>query len=292
MIKGVCTALVTPFNEDGSVDYESYEKLVRNQIENNIDALVPLGTTAENPTLEPEEKRKLIRLTVELASGKIPVIAGCGSNSTYHAIEATKEAKDLGASMSLQVCPYYNKPTPSGLYRHFISIAEAVDLDMMIYNIPGRTGTNIPNNIIWDLAKHPRIIALKEASGNIHQLLSLLNERPEDFSVLSGDDFLTLPLITCGGQGVVSVASNVFPSQIAGMVHLLLDGNIQEGSALFFSLFPFFENFFLETNPIPIKTYMASKGLLKEFFRLPLTPMKTETKEQLLCTTMKQFNIN
>ncbi len=288
MIKGVFTALITPFNEDGSVDYGAYEALVHRQIEQGIDGLVPIGTTAESPTLEKDEKVKLISIAVKIADGKIPVIVGSGSNSTKHAIEATKEAKDLGASMSLQVSPYYNKPTLDGLYQHFSSIAESVDLDMMIYNIPGRTGVNIPNSTLLELAKNPRVKAIKEASGNMGQVLNLLHDKPSDLAIFSGDDAFTLPMVTCGGQGIISVASNMFPSQIVKMTHLLLEGKLEEGIEIYHALYPFFINFFLETNPIPVKTYMAKEGLIKEYFRLPMTRMSSEAKK-ILFNTSKMF---
>jgi 4-hydroxy-tetrahydrodipicolinate synthase len=269
---------------DGSVDYEAFKALVERQIDLGIDGLVPIGTTGESPTLSDDEKDRLIRITADLAGGELPVIAGSGSNSTAHAIEATIRAKDNGADHTLQVSPYYNKPSEEGLYRHFTEIAEKGGLPMVIYNVPGRTSVNIPVDLLLRLARHPQIVAVKEACGSITQIIDLMSRVPEDFSVLSGDDALTLPMIALGGHGIISVASNMFVSEMSRLVHEALDGNYAVAREVHNHLHPFFVNEFIETNPVPIKTYMADAGLLKEVFRLPLAPLREHNKEILLNT--------
>ena len=284
MLQGAFTALITPFNTDGSLDFGALKNLMEMQKNAGIHGLVPVGTTGESPTLTKEEKGKIIGMAVETSAGSFPVIAGTGSNNTLAAIEATKEAKALGADMTLQVTPYYSKPSAQGLYRHFIEIAEKGDLPVVLYNVPGRSGIGMSADLILKLAQHPMITAVKEASGNISHMLELLNKRPAEFSILSGDDALTLPLMTCGGDGIISVASNMFPKEMVNLTELLLAGKIEESQELHNRLFPFFVNQFIETNPVPIKTYMAAKGLIREVFRLPLCGMEKETKETLLKT--------
>lgn len=284
MIQGVFTALITPFNKDGSIDIGAYRDLVQRQIDGGVDGLVPVGTTGESPTLESSEKEMLIKEAVKIAAGRIPVIAGTGSNNTKTAVEATKKAHTLGADITLQVAPYYSKPSPDGLYRHFIEVAEKGDLPVMIYNVPGRSGVNISASLLNNLTKHPNIIALKEANGDPKHFQDFLSTRPENFSVLSGDDVLTLPMMICGAQGVVSVASNMFPKEMSQLVKNMAEGRIKEALALHNRLYPFFINQFIETNPVPIKTYMADKGLCKEFFRLPLSELNRENREILLST--------
>jgi 4-hydroxy-tetrahydrodipicolinate synthase len=284
MIKGVFTALVTPFNKDGSIDIGAYKALIHIQIEQGIDGLVPVGTTGESPTLEPEEKELLIKVAAEVASGKVPVIAGTGCNVTKHAVEATKRAKDLGADMTLQVTPYYNKPSAEGLYRHFTSIAEEAGLPIVLYNVPGRSAVNMPTPLLLRLAQHPGIVAVKEASGNMCQIQDLLHVRPSEFSVLSGDDSLTLPMMICGAEGIISVASNMFPKEMVEMTHAMLDKNMEKALSIYNHLYPFFVNQFIEANPVPVKTYMANKGLLNEVFRLPLCELRPENRKILLST--------
>lgn len=284
MLKGVFTALVTPFNRDGSVDYEAFKALVQRQIDLGIDGLVPIGTTGESPTLTADEKDRLIRITADLAGGDLPVIAGSGSNCTADAIEATRRAKDNGADHTLQVAPYYNKPSQEGLYRHFTEIAEKGGLPTVIYNVPGRSSVNITVDLLLRLARHPQIVAVKEACGSIAQIMDLLANLPEGFSVLAGDDAFTLPMIALGAHGIISVASNMFVSEMSRLVHSALDGNYAQALVEHNHLYPFFVNEFIETNPVPIKTYMADAGLLKEVFRLPLAPLKEQNKEILLNT--------
>jgi 4-hydroxy-tetrahydrodipicolinate synthase len=284
MMKGVFTALVTPFNTDGSIDLGAYRDLITYQIESGIDGLVPVGTTGESPTLEPDEKELLIKTAVELANGKIPVIAGTGCNNTKHAVESTKIAKALGADMSLQVAPYYNKPTNEGLYRHFITIAEESGLPLVLYNVPGRSAINMGVTLLLRLAEHPLIVALKEACGVMSQIQTILHKRPEGFSILSGDDSLTLPMMVCGGDGIISVASNMFPKEMVEMTHAMLHKDMVKALEIHNKLYPFFVNEFIEANPVPIKTYMAQKGMIGETVRLPLCNLLPENRQTLLST--------
>ncbi|NMA23310.1 MAG: 4-hydroxy-tetrahydrodipicolinate synthase [Spirochaetales bacterium] len=284
MLRGVYTALVTPFNADGSVDYERFKALVQRQIDLGIDGLVPIGTTGESPTLTDAEKDRLIKITVDVANGELPVIAGTGSNCTATSIDATKRAKDNGADYSLQVTPYYNKPSQEGLDRHFTEIADQGGLPLVIYNVPGRSSVNITVETLLRLAKHPGIVAVKEACGSITQIMDLMAQCPADFSVLAGDDAFTLPMISLGAHGVISVASNMFVSEMSRLVHEALDGNYERALEEHNKLYPFFVNEFIEVNPVPIKTYMADAGLLEETVRLPLAPLVAKNKEILLNT--------
>jgi len=281
MFEGAFTALVTPFKEDGSLDEASLRKLVDFQIEHGIDGLVPVGTTGESPTLDAPETQAVIRIVVEQAKGRVPVIAGTGSNCTDKAIHLTEKAKQIGATASLQVAPYYNKPTGEGFYRHFTAIADAVDLPMIVYNIPGRTGKNIENPVMLRLAQHRNIVGVKEASGSISQMMELIAEKPQDFDVLSGDDNLTFPLMALGGRGVISVASNIVPDRMRDLTHAALEGDWDRARALHYELLPLFKAIFVETNPIPIKAAMAMKGMLKESYRLPMCAPAEDSRKKV-----------
>jgi 4-hydroxy-tetrahydrodipicolinate synthase len=281
MYEGVFTALVTPFTTDGKLDEAALRRLVDCQIKEGIDGLVPVGTTGESPTLSQEETEAVIRIVVEQARGKVPVIAGAGSNSTEKAIHLAERAKKLGANASLQVAPYYNKPTAEGFYRHFMAIADAVDLPMVIYNIPGRTGKNIENSTMLKLAKHKNIVGVKEASGDIGQMMNLIAQKPERFTVLSGDDNLAFPLIALGGKGVISVASNLAPGRMKEFIAAALKGQWDKARELHYRLLPMFKAIFLETNPIPIKAALAMKGMIQETYRLPMCPMGAENRKAL-----------
>lgn len=281
MFQGAFTALVTPFKEDGSLDEASLRKLVDFQIEHGIDGLVPVGTTGESPTLDAPETEAVIRIVVEQAKGRVPVIAGTGSNCTDKAIHLTEKAKQIGATASLQVAPYYNKPTGEGFYRHFMAIADAVDLPMIVYNIPGRTGKNIENPVMLRLAQHRNVVAVKEASGSISQMMELIAEKPRDFDVLSGDDNLTFPLMALGGTGVISVASNIVPDRMRDLTHAALEGAWDRARALHYELLPLFKAIFVETNPIPIKAAMAMKGMLKESYRLPMCAPSEDSRKKV-----------
>jgi len=281
MYEGVFTALVTPFTEEGKIDEQALRRLVDFQIEEGIDGLVPVGTTGESPTLGAEETEAVIRITVEQARGRVPVIAGAGSNSTDKAIHLAAAAKKLGAAASLQVAPYYNKPTAEGFYRHFTAIADAVNLPMVVYNIPGRTGKNIENSTMLRLAGHRNIVAVKEASGDVSQMMNLIAQKPAAFAVLSGDDNLAFPLIALGGKGVISVASNLVPGRMKEMVSAALQGKWDKARELHYKLLPLFKAIFIETNPIPIKAALAMKGLMKEVYRLPMCPLAEENRKTL-----------
>ncbi len=281
MFEGVFTALITPFGGDGKIDEQALRKLVDFQIDGGIDGLVPVGTTGESPTLDAEETELVIRVVVDQAGGRVPVIAGTGSNCTDKAIHLTERAKQIGATASLQVAPYYNKPTGEGFYRHFTAIADAVDLPIVVYNIPGRAGKNIENPVMLKLAEHKNIVAVKEASGNIAQMMGLIEKKPKDFAVLSGDDNMTYPLMALGGKGVVSVASNIVPDRMKALTQAALKGDWDRARSLHYDLLPLFRAIFLETNPIPIKAVMAMKGFVEELYRLPMCPMSPENKKAL-----------
>ncbi len=280
-LKGVYTALVTPFNKDGSIDWEAMKSLIEFQIKEKISGLAPMGTTGESPTLSHEDHIKVIEMVVRQVAGRVPVIAGTGSNCTDEAIRMTKLAKECGADVSLQVAPYYNKPSQEGFYRHFMTIADAVNIPMMIYNIPGRCGKNIENSTMLKLARHPNICAVKEASGNIGQVMELAADKPADFDILSGDDNLGLPIIALGGSGIISVASNLIPSQMEELAKAALDGDMFRARELHYKLLPFFKAEFIDTNPIPIKYMLSLKGMIKEVYRLPLCEMNDNDKKQV-----------
>ncbi|MCG8452619.1 MAG: 4-hydroxy-tetrahydrodipicolinate synthase [Spirochaetales bacterium] len=281
MISGVMTALVTPFAKNGSLDGEALDRLVDFQIENGVDALVPVGTTGESPTVSHDENMEVVERVIRRSNGKVPVIAGTGSNSTDEAIRMTKIAKAQGAFASLQVAPYYNKPTQEGLYRHFSTIADSVDLPMVVYNIFGRTGVNIETPTLMRLASHPNVIAVKEASGNLGQMMDVIAQKPSDFVVLSGDDNLALPLTLMGGSGVISVASNIVPRYMKEMIDAARKGRIEEAKTMHYELLPLFKGMFLETNPIPIKECLAQMGMMEPVFRLPLCEPSENTKLRL-----------
>jgi len=278
-LEGVFTALVTPFSSDGSVDEKKLRELVDFQIEKGISGLVPVGTTGESPTLDHHEHDKVIELVIEQGRGRVPIIAGTGSNSTAEAIRLTKHAKEAGADYSLQVAPYYNKPSQEGFYRHFMAIAEAVDMPIVVYNIPGRSGKNIENSTMLRLAVHPNIVAVKEASGSIPQVMDLCLNKPADFAVLSGDDNLGLPMIACGGRGIISVASNIIPAEMEELVRTANAGNFERARELHYGLMPFFKALFMDTNPVPVKYGCFLKGMMEEVYRLPLCEMSDDDKK-------------
>ncbi len=289
-LQGVYTALVTPFNQDGSIDEKALRELVESQIEKGISGLVPVGTTGESPTLSHDEHHRVIAIVIDQNKKRVPIIAGTGSNSTIEAVELTKNAKEAGADFSLQVTPYYNKPSQEGIYQHFTAIADAANLPLIIYNIPGRTGKNIENATMFRLAEHPMIIGVKEASGSISQMMEVINGTPDDFTVLSGDDGLGLPLISCGGDGIVSVASNIIPEQMEALVGAILAGKLDKARSIHYRLMPLFRNMFIDTNPVPVKYAMARAGLIKEVYRLPLCPL-SDTNKAVLDSTLDSLEI-
>lgn len=276
MFMGCGTALVTPFRRDLSLDEEALRRLVRRQIEAGIDFLVPCGTTGESPTLSRAEQLRVVEITVEEARGKTPVVAGAGGNDTAHVIEIAREFAARGANGILSVTPYYNKPTQEGLYQHYKAIASAVALPIILYNIPGRTGVNIETPTLARLAQIENIVGVKEASGSISQMATVLASVPKTFSVLSGDDGITLPLMALGGRGAISVASNEIPAEMTQIAKLANANDFAAARQLHDRWFPLMEMNFIETNPIPVKSALAMMGLLEPVFRLPLVPPKPE----------------
>lgn len=284
---GTFTALVTPFNNDGSVDYAALRNLVEWQIANNVDGLVPVGTTGESPTLANDEHLKVIAETVLIAKGRARVIAGTGANATSEALELTQEALKLGADATLQVTPYYNKPNSEGLYRHFSLIAD-VGLPVVLYNVPGRAGKEIPLELVVRLAENPQIVAIKEAAGSVERVSAIRNAC--ELTVLSGDDSLTLPMISVGASGVISVASNVIPAEMSKLVRLALAGDMMGARELHRLYYSLFRDLFIDTNPIPVKTALAMMGRLANVFRLPLCEPSDKVREQLM-HTLRAINL-
>ncbi|MBI2597152.1 4-hydroxy-tetrahydrodipicolinate synthase [Candidatus Daviesbacteria bacterium] len=280
--KGAITALVTPFLEDGKVDIESLKNLVRFQIKSRIDGLVPCGTTGETPTLSEDEYRLVIETVVKEVKGRIPIIAGAGSNDTQKAIHHSQIAKKLGADALLHVTPYYNKPTPAGLVAHFKAITRAVDLPVILYNVPGRTGSNVSAATLIKIIKEvPQVVGVKEASGNITQMMDIIKGVPANFSVLSGDDAFTLPLMAVGGVGIISVASNQIPKAMHDLTGAALEGNFIKARKLHYQWLDLMNINFIESNPIPVKTALSMMGKIKEVFRLPLVSMEEKNREAL-----------
>ena len=280
-IRGCGTALVTPFRRDGSLDEDALRRLVRFQLNEGIDFLVPCGTTGETPTLEHGEYLAVIRIVMGEVAGKVPVIAGVGGNNTRKVADLAAEVSALGVQGILSVAPYYNKPTQEGLYQHFKAIAESSAVPTVLYNVPGRTSSNIEPATVARLSKIPNIIGIKEASGNITQQMEVLNAVEPGFCVLSGDDAFTFPLIALGGVGVVSVASNEAPGPMSTLAHLLLDGKYNEARKLNTQLLPLMLVNFIETSPIPVKAALAMMGMIEEVYRLPLVPMRAENRTKL-----------
>jgi 4-hydroxy-tetrahydrodipicolinate synthase len=276
MFTGCGTALVTPFRRDLSLDEAAVRKLVRRQIQAGINFLVPCGTTGENPTLTRAEHLRVAEITLEEAKGKVPVLAGAGGYNTQEVIELAREIERLGANGILSVTPYYNKPTQEGLYQHFKAIAEAVHIPIVVYSVQGRTGVNVEPATMARLAQIENIVGVKEASGNIAQMATIIQQVPESFAVLSGDDSITLPLIALGGRGVISVASNEIPAEMTQLTQLCLSGDFGGARKLQRKYLPLMDINFIESNPIPVKAAMALMGLLEPLYRLPMCPPKPE----------------
>ncbi|HEY9879834.1 MAG TPA: 4-hydroxy-tetrahydrodipicolinate synthase [Leptolyngbyaceae cyanobacterium] len=278
----VLTAMVTPFNEDGAVDYAVAEKLAAHLVDHGSDALVVCGTTGESPTLSWDEEYQLFKTVKQAVSGKAKIIAGTGSNSTQEAIDATRKASHLGLDGSLQVVPYYNKPPQEGLYAHFRAIAEAIpDLPLILYNIPGRTGQNLAVETVARLAQIPNIVAIKEASGSLDHASHIRRETPEDFCIYSGDDSLTLPLLAVGGSGVVSVASHLVGDHLQKMIQCFEAGQVKAATQIHLKLLPLFKALFLTTNPIPLKAALTLQGWQVGTARLPLCSPSDSIKQSL-----------
>ena len=275
---GTITALVTPFNKDGSVDFGRLGTLVEEQIAAGIDGLVPVGTSGESPTLTMEEHGRVIAFVAERAARRVKVIAGTGANSTAEALHLTREAKGMGVDGSLQVCPYYNKPSQEGLYRHYMEVAD-VGLPIVLYNVPGRTGREIDVATIARLAAHPNVVAVKEAAGSVPRVSAILDACAID--VLCGDDMLTVPMVSVGACGVISVASNVVPAEMVALTHTALDGDFARARALHKRLYRLFRDLFIETNPVPVKAALAMMGKIENVYRLPLCELSERSATQL-----------
>jgi 4-hydroxy-tetrahydrodipicolinate synthase len=280
-VRGCGTALVTPFKSDGSLDEPALKRLVEFQINQGIDFFVPCGTTGESVTLTMEEHLRVVQIVVDQTAGRVPIFAGAGGNNTRKVIELAKACQKIGADGILSVSPYYNKPTPEGLFQHFRALAEATELPVIVYNVPGRTSSNLEPETIARLAQIENIIGVKEASGNITQVGEILTKVPEGFSVLSGDDALTLPLVALGGVGVISVAANEAPAQMTRLTGLCLEGRWPEARALNRRLWALMKINFIESNPIPVKAALAMMGHIEESYRLPLVPISPGNKEKL-----------
>jgi 4-hydroxy-tetrahydrodipicolinate synthase len=278
MLQGAHTAIVTPFNKDGSVDYARYRELVEFQIENGMDGIVPVGTTGESPTLNNEEHMKVIEETVRTVHGRVKVIAGTGANSTAEAVELTRCAKEFGVDATLQVTPYYNKPNQEGLYRHFSAVAE-IGLPVVLYNVPGRVAREIAIETVARLAKNPNVVALKEAGGKVERVKQVLDIC--DLEVLSGDDGLTWPMMRDGAVGLISVASNIIPDAVASLVHAALREQWEDSRRLHEKYSSLFDALFIDTNPIPVKAALAMMGKIEEVYRLPLCEMSAADKAEL-----------
>lgn len=280
MFRGVFTALITPFR-NGEVDVEALENLVELQIRNGVSGLVPCGTTGETPTLSEEEDRLVISTVVRAADGRVPVIAGTGSNSTASAVKYTKMAEEVGADASLQVAPYYNKPTQEGLYRHFAAVAESTELPIILYNIPGRTGVAISPETMARLSEIPNVAGVKDSTLSMSVVSDIRRLCGEEFVILSGDDPMTLPVISLGGAGVISVVSNIAPGAVSEMVDAALSGDFARARELHYELLPLFRALFIETNPIPVKTAASLLGLCSDEMRLPLMPITGDNLQKL-----------
>ncbi len=281
MFKGSIVAIVTPFKE-GKVDEERYRELIDFQISNGTRAIVPCGTTGESATLSMEEHSRVIDIALEAVNGRVPVIAGAGGNNTKEAIQLSKHAKEAGADATLQVTPYYNKPTQEGLYQHFKAIAVAVPLPQVLYNVPGRTSVNMLPETVARLADLQEVVAIKEASGNLAQMAEILELAGDKITLLSGDDSVTLPVLALGGKGVISVIANIVPKDSADMIQAWEEGDVTKSRELFYKLLPLSKAMFFETNPIPVKTSLGLMGKINEEMRLPLAPMSSNNRERLI----------
>jgi 4-hydroxy-tetrahydrodipicolinate synthase len=285
-LTGCGTALATPFTKSGDVDERALRGFVDWQIDEGIDFVVPCGSTGEAATMTPAEHRRVVEITVEQARGRVPVVAGAGSNDTKKAIETSRVMKEIGATHLLHVSPMYNKPPQRGIVAHFVAIAEAVELPIVVYNVPGRTGSNIEAATTLELAKHPRIAAVKEASANLPQITDVIAGRPERFTVLSGDDELTLPILALGGDGLISVVSNVVPRLMTELVRLGRAGKVEEARALHMRLLPWMRAAFVESNPLPVKAALAMMGKMENVLRAPLVTMD-EKKADVVRAALK-----
>jgi 4-hydroxy-tetrahydrodipicolinate synthase len=271
--RGLSVALATPLTQQGHIDFESWVRFLEFQIKGGVDHLVVCGTTGESPTITDDEYAQLLEVAIATANKRVNVVAGSGTNDTRHAIERSRIAEEAGADGLLVVSPYYNKPPQRGLVAHYSAIADAVDLPIIVYNVPGRTGSNILPETMVAMSAHPNIVAIKEASGDMNQILKLLSIVPEHITVLAGDDSMTLPVMASGGHGVVSVAANVFPAQMSLLLQTISQGDWYEASAMMKKMIDFFNYMFVESNPIPVKAALAHRGFMENTLRLPLQPL-------------------
>ena len=291
MFEGSIVAMITPFDQNNKIDEQGIEELVEFHVKNGTDGIVPCGTTGESPTLSHEEHKKVIELTIKAVAGRVPVIAGTGSNSTEEAIDLTASAKELGADAVLLVMPYYNKPSQKGLYEHFKTIAEKVDIPGIIYNVPSRSGVNMLPSTLAELAELKNVVAVKEASGNLEQMAEVMYLCGKNITLLSGDDKILLPVLSIGGKGVISVVANIIPKEVSQMVKEFQKGNYQEAQDLFFkTIYPLSRAMFYETNPIPVKTAVRLMGLPAGNLRLPMIDMEDSHFQQLK-EDLKEFNL-
>ena len=278
---GCGTALVTPFTATGAIDEAAVSRLTRRQVDAGIHFLIPCGTTGEAPTLSRRERLRVVELVLEAASGRVPILAGAGGYDTREVVAQAQDLKIAGVDGVLSVTPYYNKPTPEGLYQHYLAIAEGADLPIVVYNVPGRTGCNIDPATLLRLTQIPQVVGVKEASGNMTQICEICRSVSDDFVVLSGDDALTLPMMAVGGKGVISVASNEVPAEMVEMVEHAERGDLRAARQAHARLLPLMLGNFIESNPIPVKSVMAAMGLLEEVYRLPLVPPRAESRARL-----------
>ena len=274
--------MITPFKPDGSIDEKALRRFVDFQIDGGVDMLLPCGTTGEGATLDDNETDRVLQIVIEQSKRRVPVIVGAGSNSTSKAVQMTKRAKKLGADGVLSVGPYYNKPTQQGYYEHFKAIAEADDIPVVVYNVPGRTGGNIEAKTMLRIAEIRNIAAVKEASGNLGQIMDVIRDAPRDFRVLCGDDAMALAVIALGGDGIVSVVSNEAPGMMSAMIDAALEGNLSKAKELHYKLLPLMNINFVESNPIPVKAALAMMGLIEENYRLPMVRMTPANREKLV----------
>ena len=291
IFQGMATAMVTPMDARGDIDYEAMGRFIDWQIDSGINALVVMGTTGENATIEPEDQTEVIRFTVERTAGRIPVIAGTGTNNTEHVLRNTREACRVGADAVLVVTPYYNKATQNGLIRHFYTVADASTVPVIVYNVPGRTGVNIQPKTLAALAEHPNIAAIKEASGNMAQMVEMATLCGDKVDIYSGEDALTVPMMAMGAKGTISVLSNVVPAQSVAMTDACMAGDYQTAAAWQCKLLPLINALFSEVNPIPAKAAVSAMGFGEDSLRLPLTPMEEGTRAKLF-EEMRKLGLN
>ena len=291
LFTGMATAIVTPMKNDGSIDYEAMGRFIDFQIENGINALVVMGTTGENATLEPEEQKEVIAFTVKKTAGRVPVIAGTGTNNTAHVLENTKNACEVGVDGILVVTPYYNKATQSGLIKHFTTIADASEVPVILYNVPGRTGCALTPKTIATLAEHPNIVGLKEATGNMAQMVEIMNLCGDKIDVYSGEDALTVPMMAMGGSGTISVLSNILPAESVAMTDACKAGDFKTAAAMQCKFIPVINALFSQVNPIPVKAAVAALGFGDDALRMPLTPME-EPFRTAMFEEMRKLGMN